>query len=84
MPINRDHDLVHAHAQFLCRRLDDADIGLMWHQPIDVGFLQAIRRQRFIDNRIQRIDRHLEHGVAGHAHVAGAFLFQRHAAIDKQ
>jgi len=37
----------------------------------DVGFLQAIGFQRLVDDAVERVDGHLEHGVAFHPHQCG-------------
>ena len=90
MLIDGDDDAVHRHVEALRGRGDDAQIGLMRHQPIDRRLFQLVRRQRLFDDGIERLDRDLEHFVAGHhdAH-AGVLLVElearRHAdRIEQQ
>ena len=55
-----------------CR--DDADIGLVRHQPVDIRFLHVIRGKGFIDDAAERVDRHFEHFVTAHFNEGLAFL----------
>ena len=40
MVLNGDHDLVHRDAHFLGGALNDSDIGLMRHDPVDIPMAQ--------------------------------------------
>ena len=48
----------------------------MWHQPVDIGFVELVVFQRFIDDATQRVDRHLEYFVTFHHDAAGFFQQQ--------
>ena len=64
---DREHDPVHADVQFFGGGGDDADIGLMRHQPVKRFLLHGVRRERLFNDAPERIYRHLEHLVALHA-----------------
>ena len=78
MFIDGDHHFIHAHIEFFRSGLQNANIGLMRHQPINIGLLHIICRQRFIDNLVQRIHRHFKHGIAFHVYGVVAIRFVRH------
>src|SRR5690348_8532415 len=48
MAVDGNDHLVAAEAEFFAHRIDDAAIGLMRHQPIDIARLQTIRGERFV------------------------------------
>ena len=64
--IHRRDDLVHRQAEFLRRRLDDADIGLMRDQPVDVRGGAACLAQRGTGGLFQHPHRELEYRLAIH------------------
>ncbi len=66
MAIHRHDHPIHRHVQPLGRGGDDAQVGLMRNQPVDVRARQPVCIQGFIDDGIQRLDRELEDLVAGH------------------
>ena len=71
MLLHGDDHALHRQAEFLRGGLDDADIGLVRHQPVDGRFFETIRGQRFIDDAAEHGHRHLEHFGARHVdHVA--------------
>ncbi len=47
--------------QSLAHRVDNAAVGLVRHQPIDIRVAQAVRRQRLLDH-----GRELHHGLTEH------------------
>ena len=68
------HDLVHREFEFFSRALDDANIGLVRHQPVEVAVMQT----RFGENGTRRLLQnangqlentltiHFQHRVAEH------------------
>jgi len=47
--------------QLTRHRLDDADIGLVRDQPVDVLATEFVGGERFVDRFAERGDGHLEH-----------------------
>ncbi len=45
MAVDRDHHFFHGHVQLLGRGFNNADIGLMRHQPVDLVRVDMIVRQ---------------------------------------
>ncbi len=74
MFVHGDHHVVHGHVQLAGGGGDDADVGLVGHQPVDVGLLQAVGSQGLVDDAAEGVDRHLEHLVALHFHEGLAAL----------
>ena len=74
MFVDRYHHVVHGHVQLACGGGNDPNVGLVWHQPVDVRFLQAVRGQGLVHDPAQGVDRHLEHLVALHGHEGLARL----------
>ena len=66
MTVHRDDDMIHVHFQQSRHGGNDAQIGLMRYQPVEVRFLQTVRVQRLLDDAAQRAYRHLEDLVAAH------------------
>ena len=69
MLVDGDDDALHRHVQPLGGSFDNAQVGLMRHQPVQCGLVQPIGHQSFIDHRIQCLHRVLEDVVAGHHHA---------------
>ena len=83
MLVHGHHHPLHRHVQTLGRRLDDAQVGLVRDQPVQLVAIQAVRAQGFVDHRIQRLHRMLEDLVAGHQHAhAGVLLLGLEADRD--
>ena len=78
MVLHGDDDALHRQVESLGHRLDDADVGLVRHQPVDRGLLQAVGRERLVDGAAELGDRHLEHFAAGHLDA------DVHAARDRR
>ena len=55
-----NHHSIHRHPQFFGGGVDNADIGLVRNQPIDVRLLQSIGGQRFVHDAAEGVDGHLE------------------------
>ncbi len=81
--LQRRDDLVRGQAELVRSCLDDADIRLMWHQPVEVGANQSIGGQCFVADIFQGPHRELEHRLSVHVqegmvmedtvlHVAGS------------
>ena len=66
MILDGDDDPFHRHVELPRRRLDDADVGLVRHQPVDVGGREPSLGQCLVDESCKRAHRHLEHFIALH------------------
>ena len=99
MVVDRQDDLVHGQFQFFSRTLDDADVGLMRNQPVDVGVLQA----GFLEDRARstleqangeledRLTVHLQHWIAQNipvshmtGHTQNAHMFAVSVNVRRQ
>ncbi len=69
MVLERQYDLVHAHLQPLGGGLDDPDVGLVRHQPVNGAPVELVRGQRLVDDALECPDRDLEDLVALHLDV---------------
>ncbi|CEE61807.1 hypothetical protein XAC2852_230020 [Xanthomonas citri pv. citri] len=74
MAIYGDDHLLHRQLHPLGSGFDDAQVGLMRNQPIQVVLVIATGRQGLIDHRVQRLDRILEDVVALHQQCTAAIL----------
>ncbi len=86
MPIDRDHHLVHRHVQPLGGGFDDAQVGLVRHQPIQVVLVQLVGVEGFLHDRIQGLDRVLEDLAALHQDpraVVGLVRFEAGRDADR-
>ena len=80
MVLYGDDHALHRQVQFLCSALDDADVGLMRHDPIDIFGADAGAVHCGIGGGGKFLDRVAKHLIALHPQVAGGA--GRHAAID--
>ena len=71
MILHGDDHFLHRQAELVGRRLDDAQVGLVRNEPVDVAALDSILRQRFVDQLRQRPDGNLEHFVPLHLQAVG-------------
>ncbi|MNZ94254.1 hypothetical protein D3C78_1133560 [compost metagenome] len=79
MAIQGQDHLVQPHAQFPSGGVDDAEIGLVRYQPVELARIDAGSGQGLGHDLAQTGNRHLEHVIALHIHV-GFELGARHAA----
>jgi len=77
--VEGQHHLVEAHAELLGSGADDAEVGLMRHQPVQLARLDAGSGKGIGHDFAQTGDRYLEDIVALHIHV-GFELGPRHTA----
>jgi hypothetical protein len=63
---HRQQHFFHGEFQFFCRALNDADIGLVRHQPIKVAVMQSGFGQHCTGRVFQHTHRKLEHALAVH------------------
>src|SRR5690554_5712015 len=68
MAVNGDHNLVHRHTELAGGGGNNPQVGLVWHQPVNVGFFHLVGFEGFIDDPAQGVYRHLEHFVTLHLH----------------
>ncbi len=71
MPIDRDDHPLRRQAEAAAHRVDDPQVGLVRHQPIDVAPGQPVRRQRLVHRLGQTDDRVAEHLATVHHQMAG-------------
>ena len=78
MLIDGHNDVVHRQVEFLCRRLDDAQVGLVRHQPVDITLVEAVTVQRLACDRPQCRNRASKDRIAVHMDVS---FFRTHRAV---
>ena len=66
MILHGDDNPLQRQIQLARRGLDDADVGLVRHEPIDGGALEAVGRERLIDRPAEHRDGDLEDFAAHH------------------
>ena len=71
MILHGHNDAVHANAQLSCGGFDDADVGLMRHDPIDVVCAKAHFIKRGVGRLSQLFNGMAEDFLALHAQNAG-------------
>lgn len=69
MAVDRDDDLIHGHVEFFGGGLDDADIGLMGHKPVDVIARKIVLFQCFFNDFCHVFNGVLEDFLALHDDV---------------
>ena len=73
MFVDGDDNTIHRHFEFARRRRDNADIGLVRHQPVDIVFFKLIGTQRFINDTTECIDGDLKHFITLHMDITVTF-----------
>src|SRR3546814_213212 len=81
MLANSDDDLLRRQADTLRRAVENALVGLMRHEPVDIGGSEPGRRQRFLDGVGDIDDGMAKDLPALHTHMAGG-LRRGRATID--
>ncbi len=86
MILHRHDDALHRQIELARHRLNDADVGLVRHQPVERGTIHVIGFQRLIHCPSERLHRHLEHLTADHRDRGSAIGAEtlRHAASAVQ
>ncbi len=69
MVLYREDDFLHRHVQAFGHGLDDADIGLVRYEPVELFLGDACLVERLLRDRAKCFDRDLEHLVALHDDV---------------
>ncbi len=78
MIVHRNHDVFHWQIQLRCCGLDDAEIRLVRHQPVDILVAVTMAIESFSSNRSEGGNGAFENGVAIHADERG---FGSHGAV---
>ena len=66
MVLNRQDHFLHRQIEFLCRRLDDANVRLMRDEPVELLLGNTCSFERFGRDVAQSIDRDFEDLAAFH------------------
>jgi hypothetical protein len=64
--LHRDDDAIHRHLEPARRGLDDAQIGLMRHEPVELRLIDPIGGKRFFDRLTELCHRYLEDLIPDH------------------
>ena len=69
MFVNGDDDPLHRHVELLGGCADDAQVGLVRHEPVQVVLVDVIFFQGFTRNRVQCCHGPAKNGIAVHLDV---------------